>query len=401
MSMEGGAAAGRLSRMSSPAPLPWRAALLAAAGAFLVSRLLVFLLASVPALLQPAATRGPPSDRVVLAFDAGRVGAHLHALSRANDAGWYRGIALAGYEARPFSAERQANWAFFPLLPLAWAAAIAAFGDGLCGALLLPNAMFFLGLVALHLVCRETGRDAAQAGRATWVAALAPSAYFFSFPGTEALFFCLGATCLLAALRGCWWLVALAGIAATATRFPGNVLVPAVLLLCWQRGQLHARPVAACLLMPLGTALFACWLWRLTGNAFAFADIQAAWGRSLEPPVRAMGIVVLRPQEIAIDWNFRYLNLAAVMLAALALRHFLRRREYAFAALLALGIGLPLMTGTLTSMSRYAGALFPLAIAVGDAIATPLRERLWWIASVAGLAAMTLAFGFGLSFAAA
>ena len=385
----------------NPTPLAWRSALLASAAAFVASRLIVFLCVIAPALLEPAASQGIPSDRVVLAFDAGEDHAQLNGLSRVNDAGWYHGISTAGYETRPFTAERQANWAFFPMLPVAWAIAASAFGDGLFAALLFPNLAFLIGLVGLHLLCQQSGRDPAHAGRAVFAVALLPSSYFFSFPWTEPLFFCFSVWCFVFAYGKAWWLMAIAGFAAATTRFNGLFLVPALIFLWGQRNELHARSLGACLLIPLGTAVFAAHLATLTGNPLAFVDIQAAWGRSLQLPVRAIGIVALRPWELAIDWNFRYLNLVAAGLALLAMRHFVRRREFAFALLLGLGVGTALMTGTLTSMSRYASALFPLAIAIADMTASPLRERVWWSASVALLACMSLAFGAGLSFAAA
>lgn len=384
-----------------PSCVQWSAAVRTAVAAFLFSRALVFLLASVPALLQPAALDGEPSDRVVLAFDAASVSQQLWTLAQANDAGWYRGIMRDGYERRPFSDERQANWAFFPMLPMLWSGSAWLLGDSLVAALLVPNAMLLAGLVALYLLCLEVGRDHAVARRAAWLTAFAPCGHFFSFPWTESLFLCFSALCLWAAYRRIWWLLALAGVAASATRFPGLFLLPAAWLVCWQRGELHARSMLACLAIPCGTLAFAAHMQALTGNALAFVDIQAAWGRAPEVPVRALGIIVLRPWELAIDWNLRYLNLAVALLAAWGLRLLLRRREWGMALLLGLSLAAPLMTGTLTSLARYSIAWVPLAICIADSTGSPSRERVAWILSVSLMTAMTLAFGFGLNFAGA
>ena len=378
-----------------------RPALKSAALAFLLSRLIVWVAILVPPMLLPAAFEGAPSDRVVMRASSDAIGTHVDALVRANDAGWYHGIATGGYEQRPFDASAQANWAFFPLHPALWRGAMALFGDSLWAALLLPNAMLFAALVLLFQLARATGRDEASATRAVFVVALLPSSYFLSLPWTESLFLLSSAACMLFALRRQWPWMALAGIAASATRFPGVLLLPAVAahLLVARERSWRAWLAAGC--MPLGALLFALYLASITGNALAFADIQAAWGRQFEAPVRAIGIIALRPDELAIDWNLRLLNFAMLAVAAFAVRHLILRREIGFAVLLALCVLAPLMTGTLTSMSRYATALFPLALAVADWTSGATRERIWFTLSAATLAMMSLAFSLGLTFAAA
>jgi hypothetical protein len=378
-----------------------RPALQSALLAFLLSRLIVWVAILVPPMLLPAAFEGVPSDRVVMRASSEAITTHVDALVRTNDAGWYHGVATGGYEQRPFDASAQANWAFFPLHPTLWAGAIAVFGDSLWAALLLPNVMLFLALVVLHQLARASGRDQATAARAVFVAALLPSSYFLSLPWTESLFLLTSTACALFALRRQWLWMALAGIAASATRFPGVLLLPAIAaqLLVLRERSWRAWLAACC--MPLGAVCFALYLWSITGNALAFADIQSAWGRHFELPIRAIGIVLLKPDEIAIDWNLRLLNLAMLGTALLALRHLIYRRDVLFAAFLALCVLAPLMTGTLTSMSRYVTALFPLALALADWTNGATRERAWFTLSAATLALMALAFSLGLTFAAA
>lgn len=375
----------------------WRSALLA----FALSRVLVFAGALMPALLLPEARHGVASDRVLMRFDAVAAGEQLQALALRNDAGWYRGIVEQGYERRPFEATRQANWAFFPLLPLLWRAAIGVFGDTLATALLLPNLCLLLALVALHRLGRVSGRDEATAARATLALALLPGSQFFSFPWSEAPFLLCSLLCFLAAAQRHWGAMALAGIAAGAARVAGVFLPPLLLLQCWRTRERDPRAWLACAAMPLGTLAFMGWLAHVSGHALAFAAIQSAWGRAFEPPLRAIGIVLLRPWELAIDWNLRPLNLAMLLLSLWAVRHLLRRGEPVFAGFLALGVLAGACSGTLTSLSRYAAALFPLALALADATATPRRAALWFAASAALLALLSLGFGYGINFASA
>lgn len=391
--------------MSIPAPpeagsaLPWRQALWTAAKAFALSRLLVFAAVLLPAMLSDDTTIVPGTERVLI--DASRVSLHdrLMELSTRNDAGWYHSIVVHGYEVRPFDTERQANWAFFPLHPLLWRAAVAVFGDGPLAALLCAHVALFVALALLYLLVRDSGRDAASAERAVFALALFPVSYFLSFPWSESLFLALTIATVLAAHRLGWGKAALFGACASATRVTGVLLAVALLVDARRRGTLDRRALAALAIMPLGLVAFMVWLAHVSGNPFAFSGIQAAWGRDLALPVRAIGIVVLRPWEIAVDWNVRWLNLGALCLGLLAAWHFLRRREIHFAAFLGLGLAAPLLTDTLTSFARYAMGLFPVAIALADWTASPRRERVWFVLSVALLVLLSVAFGAGYSFA--
>jgi hypothetical protein len=382
----------------------WRAAFKSAAFYFFVSRSIVFgvwiAIASLN-VLTPADT-GTFSDSTIV-IDREATGRNLARLATFNDGGWYAGIAAHGYEQRPFDATQQANWAFFPLHPLMWRAAAVIISDQSSAGFLIANLCFFLALVVLHRLVRELGYEADMADRTLMFIAFCPTSYFFSLPWSESLFLALTTSTFLAALKERWGLMFLLGALACACRFSGLFLVPSLLLWLWpRRHEVAWRSWVAVAAMPVGLGAFMLALWQACGNAFAFIDIQQAWGRHFTIPYKAFGVVIAKPYYIASDWILRPLNFAAFAGGAFAVYWLIRRRaDYALAMFLGLGLLAPAMTGSLTSMARYTFGLFPVAIVAAVALNSPKRERAFLAISVALLAMLALAFQGAFAFAGA
>ena len=120
------------------------------------------------------------------------------------DGAWYIRIARHGYD------QQQATAAFWPLYPL-----LLDVGNALTGIPYAPigvafsNVFFLVALICLfRLVKLDYGREVA--GRAVWLAALSPLAFFFSTVYTEALFLMLTVGALVLAQGGQWTLAAVA-----------------------------------------------------------------------------------------------------------------------------------------------------------------------------------------------
>src|SRR5437763_624832 len=195
------------------------------------------------------------------------------------DAWWYRSIARNGYDRRPF-APGVSNWAFFPLYPLT-VRTLAVSGDYAIDGMLVSHAAL------------------------------------------------LGA--LLAAQRDRWWLAGLAGALAAATRPGGGLLLPALALLAIERGVLR-RAFAWLLLIPLGAGAFMLHLYRLTGNAFAFAGVQESWGRHATLFWTPLVTFLRRPSAIGEPWNLIGMNFLAAVLIAAAACWWLARRQWSLGA---------------------------------------------------------------------
>ncbi|WP_129831330.1 hypothetical protein [Pseudolysobacter antarcticus] len=371
---------------------------------FLLSRLIIFGIWSSVACINVVT---PSIDEafadVNIVIDADRVGPELRKIALYNDASWYYGIALNGYEARPFDKGRQANWAFFPAFPLLWRGVMATGMDAAVSGLLISNILFLLGLFLLHRLTLDIGHDLFVADRALMFLAFCPTSYFFSLPWTESLFLVLSVGTFLVMIKKHWELMFVLGACACACRLVGLFLVPSLLLYLWpQRGVISRKAWIAIAAMPLGFVAFTIVLWNDSGNFFAFSDIQQEWGRHLTIPYKSFGVVLIKPWFLASDWNLRPLNFVAFLGGCCAC-YWLARRPQNWGLALFLGLGLlaPALTGSLTSLARYSFALFPFAIAAGNAFKNPKLELSYIILSVTFLVLLTLAFQKQLAFAGA
>jgi hypothetical protein len=212
-----------------------------------------------------------------------------------------------------------------------------------------------------------------EAERAAWYIALFPTSYFFSLPMTESIFLLLSAGAFLAAARERWWASGIAGALASATRVIGICLLPALLLMPYQRRARLTRRHLWLLLIPLGIAAFVAFLYVRAGDPLAFVHAQTLWGRVASPTIDLSGLpkgfVVSKP------WNFVALNLAAGLLMTAAGVSFLIRRQWSFAAYTLLSVAVPLGSGSVQSLARYALVDFPMFYWLAIVCRTSARDR--------------------------
>jgi Gpi18-like mannosyltransferase len=327
--------------------------------AFLSSRALFFALIVIGS--NTAFVRKVYNDRVWetrVELQRGRAGPQLVITVMNGDAWFYRSIATSGYEQRPFG-PGTANWAFFPLYPLA---VRMLGGDYAVSGMLLSNAALLAALLLLGPLTQAAGGSDDDAARAVFYAAFFPTSYFLSMPLPESLFFFLTIAAFFAAQRERWWLAGMAGALAAATRPAGVLLFPALALLAIERRTW--RRAAWLLLIPLGTAAFMLHLYRITGNAFAFAGVQERWNRHASMPWTPLVSFLRNPSVIGEPWNLIALNFIAALLILAAAIWFLARRDWPLGVYALLSLLLPLSSGSLQSMARYAAVAFPLFIAL-------------------------------------
>jgi hypothetical protein len=337
--------------------------------------------------------------RTEVSLSAGRLVPEMSRIAMVGDAWFYRWIAISGYEAPSPAGTPKNTWAFFPLYPLL----IRAFGGGGAAfpivAMITSNAALLLALFAVAAAGRDLGLTDEEAERAAWYIALFPTSYFFSLPMTESLFLLLSAGSFLAAARQRWWGAGIAGGLATATRVIGICLLPALLLLPFQRAQRPSRQQLWILIVPVGLLAFVCFLYLRTGDPLAFVHAQTLWGRAssarIDPAGLTHGLVVSKP------WNFIALNVAAGLLMVAAGIAFLIRRQWSFAAYTLLSVAVPLSTGSLQSLARYALVDFPLFYWLAVVCRTSARDRAVTAAFVAVLGWLVALFTLRVDFALA
>jgi len=371
--------------------------------AFFLSRALIFAVwFGVLQYPTPSPQAEPGWWEPKLVLTAPGFGESLGGLVRYYDASWYATIAEHGYDAGPFDASAQHNWAFFPLQPMLWRAAAWMTGEFPLTGIALANLFFFLALIVVHRLVLALPFDASVADRAVLALALFPVSYFFALPWTESLFLLLSASCFLAALRERWWLAGILAALAAITRISGLFLLPALAILLWQaRARIPRWTWLMLACAPLAFAAFALHLYRVTGDALAFVHIQGAFARPAHPTFEAVEWALRRWDWIIQGWNFRWLN-AAAMLAGLAAAIWLAwRRQFALAVFLALGLAAPLNTATVMSGARYAIGLFPFAIALGAWSGRRHVEIALWVIGAGLLAVMSGLFALGINFVGA
>jgi Gpi18-like mannosyltransferase len=363
--------------------MPDRRIFRAAVLAFLLSRLIFFALliaGSQIAFLGKVYSGSVWETRIVL--DGARVRPELERTVMIGDAWWYRSIATGGYEARAIDG-KPANWAFFPLFPLA-VRYLAPTGSFAFDAMLLTNVAFFGALLLLGMLAVRSGLIPEDAERAIFYLAFFPTSYFFSLPLTESLFLLLSLGAFVSAKDQRWWAAGVLGGLAALTRVTGIFLFPALLLLGFERMPQRKRQLAWLALIPAGTAAFMLHLYRVTGDALAFAHVQSSWNRHLGWFWRPLAAYLANPLAISEPWNLTILGVTiTVMLLAATIVLFLRR-QWSFALYTGLSTLLPLTTGSLQSMARYALVVFPLFLILA------LAGRSHWLDRIITAVTITL-----------
>jgi hypothetical protein len=262
------------------------------------------------------------------------------------------------------------------------------------------NIALLLGLLAVAAAGHAMGIADDEVERAAWYLALFPTSYFFSLPMTESLFLMLSAGSLLAAARQKWWAAGVAGGLASATRVIGICLLPVLLLLPQQRRERTTWQQLWLLLVPIGLVAFIVFLYMRTGDPIGFIHAQTLWGRHasatfIDTSVLPKGLMISKP------WNFVALNVAAGLLMTAAGISFLVRRQWSFAAYTLLSVAIPLSSGSLQSMARYALVDFPMFYWLASICRTPARDRAVLATFVITLGWLVALFTLRLDFALA
>lgn len=330
------------------------------------------------------------------------IGKKLRVLALRADGGWNISTARGGYERLPYekSLEQQRNWAIFPLYPLLVRLASKITGGYELTAIALSNLSFLLALILLHKTVLSLGYDASVADRTIFYLAVFPTSYFFSVAQTESLFLLLSVGSFYAATRERWWMAGVLGAFASATRFNGILLLPVLLLLYWQRHRFRLRPnLMGIFLVPIGLLSFMYFLWWITGNAFAFKDIQVKWGRSSDWFFYPILSHIPNIKDLAWPWDFRLLNFSAAMLAFVCAFVLARRREWALSFYTLASVIIPLSSQSWMGMTRYMMVVFPILIVLAIAGESTRTDQLIRTTSIALLSLMTVFFAAHFSFA--
>lgn len=346
------------------------------AGIFVLTRLLVLFLGLLGAALFPAA--GAQQTFALQQIGQGNDWARLFAHF---DSGWYLGISHGYLLPSSGRADWLAEWAFFPLYPMALHPVSVALGalhappntDVLAG-VIVSYAAFFGSLIYLYrLVVAEVSQAAAR--RSIFYLAIFPAAVFFSAVYPESLFLFMTVGAFYHARRRQW---ALAGIFATGallTRPQGLFLLAPLALefvAAWRasaergNGRLLKGLWLGLPLLALGG--YALYSHAETGYWFAFSvSATKAWGHRLTPPPYPLVRFLMAPTlGSAFTYDFSSINFAVALIFLVLCVVAFRRLPPSYGLWLLIAVLFPLATNGhfLYSYVRYVSTAFPAFVAL-------------------------------------
>ena len=280
------------------------------------------------------------------------------------DASWYRSIAEFGYGASAPESLR-----FFPLFPLFARAFHFLFPVGWSlSTAIVANLASFLAAVVLYLLVKSDVGDKVVSLRSVWLLCLGPASFVLVLGYAEGLFLLVSIGIFLALRRQRYWLAALLGLLAGATRPIGVLLVvPAVVevLTMWRRRPSNRSLGAlSAVVAPLvGLVGFCTWCAVAFRNFWYPLSIQreSSHHGGFANPVGVVGHALnglIHGHHVGTALHLAWIVVAGVLIV-MAFRRL--PRSYAWYSLAIVVVALS--GSNLDSFERYVLSAFPLTIA--------------------------------------
>ncbi|MGC8926367.1 MAG: hypothetical protein ACP5QK_00425 [Myxococcota bacterium] len=285
------------------------------------------------------------------------------------DSGWYKRIAERGY----YIEGQQSDVAFFPLFPYLSRYLGYVVGNHFLAGFLISNfstlfAIFFMYLIALSMT------DAGRAKRSIILILLFPASFFLSAYYTEGLFLLTITGSTYFFFKRNYLLSGIFGMAAMLTRSTGLILFVAfslyLLYEILQKRERFSISMLYLLLIPSGLLIFMLMLKVQVGDPFAFSKFQAGWGRHFLFPIFTPFVELYR-----VNWSFprddvnmqKFLEaITSILFLIIAIMMIVKKYNPVLWMILLLGILMPLSTGKVMSMMRFASVLFPAFYYLSD-----------------------------------
>jgi hypothetical protein len=336
---------------------------LQASGAFLLSRIIIYLMVYLgvvhyptlfPYINLPLFTNIPrDSMEIMCQFDCS----------------WFVSIALDGYQLYPdyLTTGHAANWAFLPFYPMLGRALTAIPGvDILLAFYIITNVSFFIALLLWLRFLKFFKFTEANKSFGLFFLCFLPYSTYYVAPYTESLFLALSLAAFINAYQGRMILAAIFAMGMTATKNIGVMFVFPLLIMAWQQYGLRElfnlkslrtqRLILAIMLIPLPMFVFQDFLWHVTGDALAFKNIQLAWGRELGNPFGYM-------MEGFEEGGYKtYFSTVFIVSLLLIIYLFVKKRP-AEATYLLIGTIIPVST-SVNAFPRYLFGMVPCLLAI-------------------------------------
>lgn len=353
----------------------------------------------------PRGVRGRASDRShrLRRRRGGADKSAFHLLAERWDSVWYQRIAENGYGytvALP-NGDIHSDLAFFPLLPalergIAELTPLSLAGAGLLVAWVAALfAAWGIHSVGAHLYGRRAGVVLA----ALW--GVYPTAFVQSMAYTETLFTAFAAWTLYAVLTRRWIVAGALCVLAGLTRPSAAALIAALAITAavtlvreYRAGRTdgivrrNARMLTGTALAPLGWLAYVVFVAVREGSPFAYFDVQAQWGNSIDGGVALASFILGLPLPGALGLCAALVGLGWVVFLCVRQRQPLPVLAYCIAVVVIALIG----SGYFGSRPRLMMPAFPLLLPPAVALLR-LRTTARTVTVVAVLAVASAAYG--------
>jgi len=324
------------------------------------------------------------------------------------DAGFYTTIAIEGYDWQNERAPT-ADMAFMPVYPLLVRLASGISGQSCAvspylstcatvGGLIVSNLALF-GAIALTFDLASRRFNKGVGWRAAFLLMVSPISIFLSGVYTESVFLLLTALTFWLIERDRVGFALIPATFAALTRSVGVALYPALLIVAWrtyrQSPAMITRPRLKGLLIALGAHLpliafgaYILYMGITTGDPLAFfSSYENAWGRTAGSIVESFTIYFSGADVSLIGWHPSWFDLIFTVLA-LILTVITLRVDGGWGIFALFALIIPIASGTLVGMPRFAMTILPFYIIVARLIGD--RRSLWWAIAYGASAALAI-----------
>ena len=290
------------------------------------------------------------------------------------DSEWQLSITKWGYIVPENLASGYSNLAFFPLYP--YLIKLLTFwmpqrfqteSVWLLVGLLISNICFLLALYGISKLSERLFSSRTAYLIPILMVCLPCGFYFSAFYG-ESLFLCLIVYTMILAEHDQWKWSALCAAFAALCRPHGVLILFPVVYLYLSKRNWDIRKIGTAwlwyLLVPAGICIYFFYLYRLTGDFFAFFKAQSAWGRSLtDTSAFSLYFEPLhtrhnRPATIDLIMITSSLVLSIIMI--------IRTKNKAYGIYALICTLVLIGTGNLYSMMRYTAVIYPIWMFASD-----------------------------------
>lgn len=276
------------------------------------------------------------------------------------------------------------QYAFFPLYPLL----IRFFGhlsgsdvaDFVRSGILLSHVFLLTALVGLYkLINLDYSKETAR--KAIILLLLFPTSFYLVAVYNESLFLALSVWSFYFARKRLWLPATLLGIAMTATRFVGLIILPA-LLVEWVMSRKDKKIMFSefpeyLVSIPTGLFAYMYYLEKKTHDMFTFFSNLALFGEQrsdkliILPQVFYRYIFKILPNLKTTFWPILFSTFLeffmGIIFLGISLISFLRLR-LSYAVFISFGYIIPTFSGSFSSLPRYVMILFPTYILLSEII---------------------------------